>query len=319
MAKIKFKEIFINADKLAIIKKANTILKEYAGKYEITLRGLYYQFVRRDWFPASWADPSTGSTNNVRSYKKLGDIVGDGRLAGLIDWDVLSDEGRFMRALGSWDSPAQIIAGCAWSYKTDWWKDMAYRPEVWIEKNALIGLIEPVTQRHRCGLFSCMGYTSLSSIYEASKRLKRIEAAGQKPVILHLGDHDPSGCDMSRDIQDRLELFLGHEIEFKRLALNMDQIDEFNPPPNPAKVTDSRAKKYIEEHGDESWELDALEPDQLDGVITEAIEEYIDAKTLKDNQDREEREKAELQRVSDRWDEVRELVNEDEDEDEDRD
>lgn len=81
----------------------------------------------------------------------------------------------------------------------------------------------------------------------------------ERRVILHLGDHDPSGIDMTRDISDRLELF-GADVEVKRIALNWDQIDEFTPPPNPAKLSDSRAGAYIAEYGDESWELDALEP-----------------------------------------------------------
>jgi len=307
--KKKFKNIFLNDDKMAIIAKANKILADYIGKYDITLRGLYYQFVRRDWFPESWQDPATGSTNNVRSYKKLGDIIGDGRLSGLIDWDVLGDEGRFIRELTAWDSPASIIRAVAEQYRTDMWEGMDYRPEVWIEKNALIGLVEPVTNRHRVALFSCVGYASLTAFYEAANRLKRTINNGQKPVILHLGDHDPSGCDMSRNIHEQLEMFVGRSVIFKRLALNMDQIEEFQPPPNPAKITDSRAKKYIEEHGEESWELDALEPQQFDDVITAAIEEYVDEEQLEANQEKERTEKAQLQKVSDRWDNVVGYIN----------
>ena len=78
-------------------------------------------------------------------------------------------------------------------------------------------------------------------------------------MIIHLGDHDPSGIDMTRDIQERLQMF-GADVYVKRVALTMNQIGTYNPPPNPAKITDSRASKYIDEYGNESWELDALEP-----------------------------------------------------------
>lgn len=77
-------------------------------------------------------------------------------------------------------------------------------------------------------------------------------------VIIHLGDHDPSGIDMTRDIQERLQMF-GADVYVKRVALTMNQIGTYNPPPNPAKITDSRASKYIDEYSNESWELDALE------------------------------------------------------------
>jgi hypothetical protein len=98
---------------------------------------------------------------------------------------------------------------------------------------------------------------------------------GQTPVIIHLGDHDPTGIDMSRDIVARLEMFLGENegegFIFERVALNMDQIQRYNPPPQPAKTTDSRYKKYIEKFGDDSWELDALTPE----VMTDLIEDRV--------------------------------------------
>lgn len=94
---------------------------------------------------------------------------------------------------------------------------------------------------------------------------------GQLPIVFHLGDHDPSGIDMTRDIEDRLALFADHVIEVRRLALNRDQIDLYKPPPNPAKVTDSRSDGYIAEHGHDSWELDALSPTVLADLITDAV------------------------------------------------
>ena len=96
--------------------------------------------------------------------------------------------------------------------------------------------------------------------------------------MLHFGDHDPSGIDMTRDNNDRLSMFAGYRgaPTVIRVALNMDQMDEYNPPPNPAKVTDSRFEGYLREYGDECWELDALEPSVIDELIRQYVGAYID-------------------------------------------
>ena len=132
-------------------------------------------------------------------------------------------------------------------------------------------------------------------------RLKRYQDAAQVPLILHLGDHDPSGKDMTRDITDRLTEFSGGDIEVKRLALNMPQIEQYTPPPNPAKITDSRAEKYIEEFGAESWELDALEPAVIAQLIRDAVMEVRDQDQWDEAVEKEEEQKAQLTKVSAKW------------------
>jgi len=256
-----------SADSLATIDSANVIIAEYAAQgFDLTLRQLYYQFVARDLIP-----------NTQRSYKRLGSIVNDARLAGLIDWDNLVDRTRNLQSRSHWDTPADIIQSAALSFHVDLWEGQRYRPEVWIEKDALLGVIEEVCETNDVAYFSCRGYTSQSEMWRASLRLLDYNAAEQTPVIIHLGDHDPSGIDMSRDIEARLRLF-GAKFKFVRIALNMDQIDKYNPPPNPTKVTDSRAASYIDEHGHESWELDALEPLRMVKLIKKTILKYREAK-----------------------------------------
>ncbi len=144
------------------------------------------------------------------------------------------------------------------------------------EKDALVGIAERICRKLDVSYFSCRGYTSQSEMWAAGMRLKEYaEERGQTPVIIHLGDHDPSGIDMSRDITDRLELFMGG-MEINRIALNMDQVRKYNPPPNPAKITDSRAEGYIKKHGRESWELDALDPKVLTDLIEKTVLSYRD-------------------------------------------
>jgi hypothetical protein len=159
------------------------------------------------------------------------------------------------------------------------WATQAHAVEVWIEKDALVGLLEDICFELDVPYFSCRGYVSQSAMYEAAQRIiNRYETFGIKTTILHLGDHDPSGIDMTRDIQERLTLFTDDDpdVYVKRIALSMAQIQLMNPPPNPAKLTDARAKKYIKEYGDLSWELDAMEPRKLVQLIRDEVELFID-------------------------------------------
>jgi len=288
------------------IHQANEIIQEYQAQgFDLTLRQLYYQFVSRDLIP-----------NNQRSYNNLGSLISDARLAGLVDWNAIQDRTRNLRRNPHWNSPHEIIEDCAGQYGTDLWADQPYRPEVWIEKDALIGVIEGVCGKLDVPHFSCRGYTSQSEMWRAARRLAHYIDAGQTPIIFHFGDHDPSGKDMSRDIQQRLGLFLNvdlglysneeSEFEFRRLALNMDQIEEFDPPPNPAKITDSRAGAYIAEFGTESWELDALEPRVLVDLIRKAVKSVCDDDAYQAAVKRETADRAHLQSVAENWDSIME-------------
>lgn len=288
-----------------IIDKANQIIASYAAQgYDLTLRQLYYQFVSRDWFPDAWKDPKTGSTNNNRSYDKLGGIISDARRAGLVDWDSIVDRTRNVRKPPTWAGPAAIVAACAKQFSIDFWANQHYRPEVWIEKDALVGVLETACEPWKCAYFSCRGYTSDSEIWAAAQRLKNYVANGQTPVVFHLGDHDPSGVDMSRDISDRINLFASgcvHKIEVKRIALTMDQVEEHSPPPNPAKSTDCRYKAYEEKYGDESWELDALNPETITALINAEMEEIVDKDAWADSEEKQAEGRRLLDIVATEW------------------
>lgn len=257
---IKYIDKRFSPKSLEIIDQANEIIDDYANQgYDLTLRQLYYQFVSRDLIP-----------NKQSEYKRLGSIINDARLAGVIDWNTIVDRTRNLRKLSHWNHPKEIIESCAAQFRIDKWENQEVRPEVWIEKDALVGVIADVCEKYDVPYFSCRGYTSQSEMWSAGQRHLSYAEDGQLPVIIHLGDHDPSGVDMSRDIRDRLNTF-GTKTVVKRIALNYEQIEHYRPPPNPAKLTDSRCPAYIDQYGADSWELDALEPK----VISELIEENI--------------------------------------------
>jgi hypothetical protein len=280
-----------------IIAKANEIIAEYEAQgFDLTLRQLYYQFVARDLIK-----------NTQKEYKRLGSIINDARLAGQIDWYRITDRTRNLKGLSHWETPADIIAGSAAGFRIDKWKTQKYRPEIWIEKEALAGVFERIAVELDVPYFSCRGYTSQSEMWAAGRRLQRHIEAGQTPVIFHFGDHDPSGLDMTRDIADRLEMFMGGT-RLDRLALNMDQIEAFKPPPNPCKMTDARANGYVAEFGDESWELDALDPATLVGIVRKAIESILNKRLWKAAVDEEVEGRRKLKAVSDSWEEITERL-----------
>lgn len=283
-----------------VIETANAIIEEYdAQGFDLTVRQLYYQFVARGLLQ-----------NTDREYKRLGGIVNDARLAGLIDWDSISDRTRNLRKLTHWLNPRDILGGVAVGYAVDHWEGQKYRPEVWIEKDALLGVISGVCDELDVPYFSCRGYTSQSEMWRAGQRTANVLKHGYTPLIFHFGDHDPSGIDMTRDITDRLALFAGG-VEVRRLALNMDQVNEHNPPPNPAKTTDSRYVGYIDAFGDESWELDALQPQVLADLIREEVLTFRDDDVYEAVIERETEERRNLVRVRDRWPEVVEMLEKD--------
>lgn len=278
-----------NGKTMAIIEHANKIIASYEEKgLKLTLRQLYYKFVAQGLLP-----------NTLRSYKNLGNTISDARLTGLISWEAIEDRTRNLRGIAHCNSPAHAIRKSAEQYAVDKWGNQPHRVEVWVEKDALVGVIQQACSPLDVNFFSCRGYTSQSEMWGASERLKYYRSVGQEPVIIHLGDFDPSGVDMSRDINDRQSLFMGG-VEVKRIALNMDQIEEYDPPPNPAKVTDSRAKEYIKKYGTKSWELDALEPEVVIDLIEKTILKFRDDDKWNESVLREKEETAIVTRIAER-------------------
>ena len=295
-----FKHKEFRKSSILVIAQAIKIIEEYAAQgFVLTLRQLYYQFVARGWLG-----------NTVRNYKRLGAIVSDARLAGLIDWRAIEDRTRNLRVLSHWDTPGEIIESASRSYRLDRWESQENYVEVWIEKEALAGVIQRVCDELDIPFFACRGYVSQSEQYAAGKRLAAV--AGDRYVtILHLGDHDPSGIDMTRDNDERLAMFSRYAgVDLKRLALNMDQVEEYEPPPNPAKITDSRFESYVIEHGDESWELDALDPNVLERLIRDAVDPLIDWEEWNAVEARESEERDLLKQASDRWPDVVDFLRE---------
>jgi len=295
MPKIMYKAQRFSKANMIKIAYAEQIIREYQAQgFMLTLRQLYYQFVARGLI-----------ANRQKEYNKLGDVINNARLAGLLDWEAIEDRSRHVDHASSWDTPGDIVATAARSFRLDRWADQLERVEVWIEKDALAGVLTGVCDKYHVALLSNRGYLSQSEMWRAAVRFQNYESMnGQDVTIIHLGDHDPSGIDMTRDIKDRLVMFDCPDVEVERIALNWDQVQHYQPPPNPAKTTDSRFAEYMLNYGTESWELDALDPNVLVTLTEDAILAHLDQQVWADMEQREAEQRAQLEHVSANWDKV---------------
>lgn len=256
---------------------------------KLTLRQLYYQIVAKDLIP-----------NTQESYNRIGSILARARLAGVVDWDVIEDRVRRPTKASEWESVQDLVDSAIAAYRLPRWSDQPNYVELWCEKDALRSVIEPITDALHVTLMVNRGYSSISAMYDSSKRVRRAMAEGKHPTILYLGDFDPSGEDMVRDIRGRMKLlradgsttagddpdeqwpeFMDGEqqeigLRILKIALTPAQIAKYKPPRNPAKTTDSRYRRFASEHGDDSYEVDALPPQVLMALVRGSIEGLMD-------------------------------------------
>lgn len=262
MAKEQFREkLRLREPNQRLLGTVNSIVEEYADQgYKLTLRQLYYQLVSRDVIP-----------NKQAEYAKLSTLLVKGRMAGVVDWSAIEDRIRTPYIPYFVTGVDQAIEDTIKQYRLNRQEGQRNHIEVWVEKDALSGVLRPITQHYHLRLMVNRGYSSCTAMYEAYRRFSKHDVN----TILYLGDHDPSGLDMIRDVRDRLREF-GVLLDVVHIAITKEQIEEYKPPPNPAKITDPRAKWYIQIHGNTSWEVDALNPNTLSFFLRHYIEELID-------------------------------------------
>lgn len=305
------------ADKGELINHIKRITSDYAEqRYKLSLRQLYYQLVAAELIP-----------NHDKVYKKLSTILDDCRYAGLIDWYTIEDRGREPKQAYYENSVEGAMQRTINSYKLDRQLNQPTHIEVWTEKDAISGILSRAVNPYTIIMAINKGYTSSTAIYGAYERFVELLNNRKKVVILYFGDHDPSGLDMIRDIRERLTLmfhngdqlnedevqewnenadqdydnpklaYINAHFEVRPIGLTMEQIKQYKPPHNPAKITDPRAKWYIKQYGAKSWEVDALKPPVMVSIVEGAVKEIMDndayEKVLKDEKnDKKQLEKA---------------------------
>lgn len=249
-----------------IIKNGVPIVKSYDN---LTIRALHYRLV------------AIGMTNSTLHYKRVVNAMIEARWEGLLNFDDFVDHERDVE--GSTDAEVTDVNGSietgkeqikSWMtyYNKNRWENQPIYPEVFIEKKALQGVFDKPCRRQRVALCPCKGYPSLTYMYQASQRFDEAISNGKRPVILYFGDYDPSGEDIPRSIRDTLAR-MGTDVEVKRIALMEQQVVEWNLPPAPIKPGDTRSGSW---DGLGQVELDAVEPRELERMVTKAIEDVFD-------------------------------------------
>lgn len=263
---------------LDLFAAVNAILGQYDGP--LTLRQVFYRLVAAQQLE-----------NTRAAYCGLSKHLVNARLAGIVDDSRIVDRVRNTLRVPCWNDLPEFLETVRQSYRREKWTRQPYALEVWCEKDAVAGVLQPVTDRYEVLLFPCRGYDSYSALKDAGERIRR---AGRPTVVLYLGDFDPSGQDMPRDIRDRLTRDFGATFDLRVIALTREQVDEHDLPQNFAKRTDSRAAAFIARHGDIAVELDALPPNVLQALVREHLDQFFDVTAFAEEVAREQDEQERL-------------------------
>ena len=247
-------------DSETLVKEVKQIMDEFQIK--MTLRQIYYQLVSKHLI------------ENIKSqYQRLSKILVEARHNGTIDWEDMEDRTREAKGgddeldtpKNHFDSAFHYLKNCWQAYRLPKWKDQPIYLEVWFEKQALEGIFSEICKQENVVWLACKGYSSHTTGYELQKRIEAL--VEEKEIhIVYFGDHDPSGIDIYRFIQEMCDRF-GLVIKFERVAITEEQIKEYNIPPMMAKSSDSRYAKFVADYGTDVVELDALRPDVLQDLI----------------------------------------------------
>jgi hypothetical protein len=252
------------ATKAEVEQRREALFDIIADQKPMTVRQVFYQATVRGLVEKSDA-----------GYNKVGDDLVKMRRAGALPYDWLTDSTRWQRKPRSFDSVQDALEQTAILYRKALWRDVDAYLEVWIEKDALSGVVYPVTSKYDVPLMSARGYASLSFLHEAAEYIKTLDV----PTFLyHLGDYDPSGVNAGEKIEQTIREMAPHaEVHFERLAVLPEQIEQWDLPTRPTKKEDTRSKGF----GDVSVELDAIEPDRLRALVRNAIEQHMPPEQFK--------------------------------------
>ncbi|MBE3585469.1 MAG: ABC transporter substrate-binding protein [Thermoanaerobacter sp.] len=247
---------------LKLIEAAAEVLAEHRP---MTLRQVYYQLVSRHVIQ-----------NNRNEYQRLSNALVKARQEGIIPWDWIEDRTRKPRQPAMWQDLQDFLETVRQAYRKDIWASQGRYLEVWLEKEALAGIFEPITEEYGVTLVVGRGYNSWTALYEAAERIR---AMARPTILLYFGDFDPSGEDICRALAEGLGFF-GVFPEVVKVALTKEDVTAHNLPPDFTKATDSRRKAFVQRYGDMAVELDALPLPVLREKIREAIEANLDLTAL---------------------------------------
>ncbi len=255
----------------AELEQLDLALADIAAEIQpATVRQVFYQAVVRGLVPK---DEAKGYKLVQRRLVKL-------RESRERPYGWITDNVRIVRGHNRYDGPEDYARVAAEFYRRDYWAESPVNVEVWLEKDALAGVLVP-TVVEECGLdlHVTRGYASVSYLQSAADFIRR---DGRPTYVYLLTDFDPSGLGIADTVKAELiRRSYPTEVFVERLAVNREQIEEWDLPTRPTKTTDSRARKFMRQHGTGSVELDAIPPATLRSLVRDSIEEHMDPEKLR--------------------------------------
>jgi len=271
-----------------IVELVNKILSQYT--MPLTLRQVFYRLVADYNYP-----------NTKPAYTQLSKQLVEARERGDIDETRIEDRSReFLGGDQGFDGLEEFLdyqinefLSSPKYYCRKMWTEQPKFVVVWVEKDALSKIISSVAERYNVITAPSRGYASYTYIKQAIEMFP----IDKEIVILHFADHDPSGLDMTRDLQERFNDYYSGDVKVERVALTYSQVQKYHLSPNPTKTADPRATEYISRFGNQCWELDALDPNELQKLVLESIKRHIDAEKWNKTLEEERQERQELEKI----------------------
>jgi hypothetical protein len=236
-------------------------------QHPATVRQVFYQATVRGLVPK----------DEAKGYRPVQRRLVVLRQAERVPYGWITDNIRYVHGYTRYGGIAEFGEDVSALYRRDYWREAAVRVEIWIEKDALAGVIAPVVIREwGLNLHVARGFSSLSYLHQAAEDLIQ---GGRPAYIYTLTDLDPSGLGIARDIENKLRAMVGNRVhlQVERLAVTPQQVAHWDLPTRPTKHTDTRAAKFVKEFGNQSVELDAIPPNTLRKIVGDAIARHADS------------------------------------------
>lgn len=244
----------------AVLDAARLVISEYEDA--ITIRHLFYRLVGLRVIDKTES-----------AYSNLCTLLAKWRRSGAIQYSDFVDGTRWKSGPTLWDSAAEALQNTANCYRQNLWADQAHFVEVWVEKDAIRSIVSDATSKWGVDVLACKGFPSMSTLASAADTFRAQQERGKEVHILYLGDRDPSGLAIDTNIKSAL--FDDHAVDgvdFRRLAVTPEQIEEFNLPTRPVKTSDRRAKGWL----GECVEVDTMPPATIKEIFNHAITAFIE-------------------------------------------
>ena len=218
--------------------------------------------------------------NDMASYRALVDLLTRARIAGLIPMEVIADDTRSATIWDTHPNVQSFVRAELDEFLKGYWRDLLQSQEnhieIVFEKLTVASIIKPLAAKYTIPCYPSRGYSSLPPRWELAERYRK--SGKNRLILIAVSDFDPDGEEIAHSLARSLRDDFGiKKIDAFKAALTAEQVERFKLPPKiRAKKTSSNYKRFVDKHGHDAFELEALEPDVVQRVLTETIDQVLD-------------------------------------------